>query len=99
MLLLQLLTITIILLLQFDHRRAPSGSAILGAILGLFGDHLVWSDVDHIASHPRTESSSSPQPIPLGEAGLRRFCETGGGGGDKRSVCNLEFTHVTHIVK
>ena len=61
------------------QRRAPLGPPFWG----LFGDHLVWSCRDHAASHPRTECPSSPQPIPLGEVGLRRFCETRGGGGIK----------------
>ena len=71
---------TITLLLRFGHRRAPLGPPFWAPYWGLFGDHLVWSCRDHAASHPRTEWSSSPQPIPLGEVGLCRFCETRGGG-------------------
>ena len=73
------------LLLLYSYYDSVTGGSLwirhFGRHLGpLLGITLVWS-VDHIASHPRTECSSSPQPIPLGEVGLRQFCETRGGGG------------------
>ena len=47
---------------------------------------------------PASNVASSPQPIPLGEVGLRRFCKPDGGRGLK-SVGSGDFTHVTHINK
>ena len=47
---------------------------------------------------PAPNVASSPQPIPLGEVGLRRFCKPDGGRGLK-SVGSGDFTHVTHINK
>ena len=60
------------------YRRAPLGPPFWGASLG---DHLVSRAATMQPHTPKPNASSSPQPIPLGEVGLHRFCETRGGGG------------------
>ena len=70
------------------YKRAPLGSAILG---GLFRDHLVSRAASVQPHTPKPNVSSSPQPIPLGEVGLRRFCETRGGGGVKGLFATRNF--------
>ena len=73
-------------------RRAPFGSAILG----LLGGHSRMVRREPCSSTPQNRMPILRQPIPLGGLGLRRFCETRG---REKSVCNYEFTHVTHVVK
>ena len=46
---------TITLLLRFGHRRAPLGPPFWAPSWASLGITLVWSVVNHIASHPRTE--------------------------------------------
>ena len=73
-------------------RRAPFGSAILG----LLGGHSCMVRREPCSSTPQNRMPILRQPIPLGGLGLRRFCETRG---REKSVCNYDFTHVTHVVK
>ena len=66
------------------------------AILGLLGGHSRMVRREPCSSTPQNRMPILRQPIPLGGLGLRRLCETRGRG---KSVCNYEFTHVTHVVK
>ena len=75
------------------YKRAPLGSAILG---GLFRDH--WYLVPHPSSLTPQNRMSRPPPSPYHWARLASAGSAKPGGGG-RSVCNWEFTHVTHMVK
>ena len=73
------------------HLSAPYWSLLGVSLVSLAATMQPHAPVPNVAS--------SPWPIPLGEVGLRWFCENQGWGGGKRSVCSGNFTHVTHIVK
>ena len=67
------------------------------AILGLLGGHSRMVRREPSSFTPQNRMSILRQPISLGGLSLRRVCKTRGRG--KRSVCNYDFTHVTHVVK
>ena len=78
------------------YKRASLRSAILG---GLFRDH--WYLVPHPSSLTPQNRMSHPLPGPYPWARLASAgsAKTRDGGGGKRSVCSVNFTHVTHTVK
>ena len=66
------------------------------AILGLLGDHSCMVRREPCSSTPQNRMSILRQPIPLGGLSLRLVLRSQG---ERKSVCNYEFAHVTHIIK
>ena len=62
---------------MIQQRRAPLGPPFWAPYWASSGITRAATMQHHT---PKPNVSSFPQPIPLGEVGLHRFCETRGGG-------------------